>query len=157
MFLLLGMAIGSIVVFALASRFVSPRYSDLVYYWVSDSNKILAFGLGITSFLFFKNLSIRHSEFINTVSATTFGVFLIHANGNYMRQFLWNDFFRNADFFASKWFVLHSILVVLSVFAVCSFIDYLRIRFIEKHLLNIAMIVYNKTIGRLRLFSDTVQ
>lgn len=53
----------------------------LVPYWfVADSNKILAVLTSVSSFMYFKDLHIKQSKFINTVSASTFGVLCIHAN-----------------------------------------------------------------------------
>ena len=34
---------------------------------------------------------MKHVKLINTISASTFGVLLIHANSDFMRQWLWND------------------------------------------------------------------
>lgn len=61
------------------------------YFFVTDFNTFLAVVTGISTFLFFKNWKIKYSKFINTVSATTFGILLIHANSDSMRQWLWKD------------------------------------------------------------------
>lgn len=105
---------------------------NIIYFFVTDSNALLAFGTGICAFMFFKNLKIKPNKFINTVSSTCFGVLLIHANSDAMRHFLWMDIFKNGKIFNSNWLYLHAILSVLCIFIVCSFIDFLRIRFIEK-------------------------
>ena len=60
-------------------------------YWLSGPNKIFAYGLGISSFLFFKNLSIPNSKIINAFGGSTFGVLLIHANSDAMRRWLWDE------------------------------------------------------------------
>ncbi len=105
---------------------------NLTYYFVADSNKLLAYLTGISSFVFFKNLNLKTSKFINTVSATTFGILLIHANGDTMRRWLWKDVLQNVEMYDSEWIYLHAILSVVGVFIVCSVIDMLRIRFVEK-------------------------
>lgn len=102
------------------------------YYFVVDSNKILAVVTAVSSFLFFKNINIKYSKFINAVAATTFGVLLIHANSDTMRQWLWKDTLDNVGMFYSPYFFIHAFGCVIGVFVVCSFIDHLRIRFIEK-------------------------
>ena len=66
------------------------------------------------------------------VASTTFGVLLIHANSDTMRQWLWKDLLHNADMYYSEFFVVHAILCVVGVFTICSIIDYLRIVLIEK-------------------------
>jgi len=102
------------------------------YYFVQDSNTLLAVLLGISSFLFFKNLKIKNSKLINSISATCFGVLLIHANGEAMRTWLWIDVLNNAGMYNSSWLVIHAFASVLIVFVVCSAIDMLRIKLIEK-------------------------
>lgn len=105
---------------------------NLAYYLVADSNTFLAVLTGVSAFLFFKNWKIKYNKFINTVSATTFGILLIHAHSDSMRQWLWKDLLNNVGFYGSVWMLVHAIGSVLGIFIVCSVIDLLRIRFIEK-------------------------
>ena len=102
------------------------------YHFVIDSNKLLAILTAIFTFLYFRSLNIKYNKFINLVSASTFGVFLIHANSDLMRKFLWIDLFKNATFVSSKYLVIHAISVVLIIYIVCTLIDMLRIKFLEK-------------------------
>lgn len=117
-----------------------------IYYFVSDSNKILAVATGVSVFMFFKNVKIPNSKFINTVATSTFGVLLIHANSDTMRLFLWGDLLKNADFFGTQWQWPHMILSVLGVFAVCTAIDYVRIKLLEKPFLRL----YDKAENKIR-------
>ena len=71
------------------------------YNFVSDSNAIFALTTAIFAFCFFKNLNIRYSKIINTISASAFGVMLIHAASDSMRQWLWKDTLQNTTFFNS--------------------------------------------------------
>lgn len=109
---------------------------DDVYSFVQDSNTFLAVTNGICSFLFFKNLKVPQSKFINTVAASTFGVLLIHANSDTMRQWLWKDTLNNVGAYNMPYYALHAIGSVLLIFTVCIVIDHLRIRFLERPLLN---------------------
>lgn len=109
---------------------------NMAYYFVTDSNTFLAILTGICSFMLFKNIKIKYSKFINTVSASTFGVLLIHANSSTMRQWLWQDTFNNVGMYGSSYMVIHAIGAVLVIYAVCSAIDFLRIRFLENPLFN---------------------
>lgn len=106
----------------------------LSYYMVSDSNKLLAFLVGVSAFLFFKNLKIKNSRIINGVASTTFGVLLIHANSDAMRQWLWKDLLNVPGMYDMSLVDLcvTEVAVMFGVFAVCSTIDCLRIQFIEK-------------------------
>lgn len=127
-----------IIVFLSVSSVVTSAWlgtkigKTFYYFFVTDSNALLAVLTGLSTFMFFKNLKIPYSKFINTVGATTFGVLLIHANSDAMRKWLWRDTLRNVDMYNSIFCILHAILSVIAVFVVCSLIDFLRIKFIEK-------------------------
>ena len=103
-------------------------------FFVSDCNKIFAVIIAWTSFLYFKSLKIKRSRIINTISASTFGVLLIHANSSAMRLWLWRDFLNVTSWFSLPlWqLILYSLGGVYLVFGTCALIDQLRIRYIEK-------------------------
>lgn len=108
------------------------------YYFVIDSSKILAFFVSVGVFLFFKNLPMKHSHFINVVAKTTFGVLLIHAHSDAMRTLLWKHL---ADvpsmlYASTPVLVLHAMIWAPLVFIVCSVLDYLRIRYLEPPVIN---------------------
>jgi len=106
---------------------------DEWYFFVSDSNKLIPIITSIFSFIWFKNINIRHSKVINLISSATFGVLLFHANGWPMRNFLWKTVFKNAEFYDKSILPIHAIFVVLGVYCIGTFIELFRIRFIEKH------------------------
>ena len=57
------------------------------YYWfLVDSNKILAVATSFSLFLLFKNIKLKYNPVINTLSQSVFGVLLLHANSYAMRQ-----------------------------------------------------------------------
>ena len=107
------------------------------FYFVSDSNKFFAVTTAVCSFMWFKNLKIKQSKFINTIAASTFGVLLIHANSDTMRSWLWKDVLNVAGQYGEGWgpALLHAFGSVAAIFAICIAIDRLRIEFIEKPLL----------------------
>lgn len=102
--------------------------------FVADSNKILALASSICFFMFFKNLQLPYSKIINTTATACFGVLLIHANSNTMRQWLWRDTANNVGWLDSPYCLLHYFGVCLTVYLICTLIELLRIRFIEKPL-----------------------
>ena len=104
----------------------------MAFRFVSDSNAIMAVVVSICSFMYFKDLPIKQSKIINTISASTFGVLCIHANSDTMRQWLWKDALNNIGQYSSDNLVLLSITSVLSVFFVCIILDYIRIHTFEK-------------------------
>ncbi len=105
---------------------------SLTYYFLADSNKFLAVITAFFAFLFFKNLNIGYNALINKIAASCFGVLLIHANSATMREWLWNDFLKNIEFYSSSFLVLHAVISVAMIYIVCTIIDMLRIKFLEK-------------------------
>lgn len=119
-----------LVVDFIGSKFGFTNY----YYMMSDSHKLLALVCAVSLFLYFKNIRIKKSMFINRVASSTLGVLLIHANSDTMRQFLWKDLLNNTAFYESNFLVIHAICSVIGVYIVCVLIDQLRIKLIEKPL-----------------------
>lgn len=111
--------------------------SHAPYFFVADSNKIMALALSVASFMFFKDLKIPHSRIINAVGASTFGVLLIHANSDAMRQWLWRETVDCIGHFGPSvlWTLSYATVSVLLIFTICAGIDWFRGRFIEKRLL----------------------
>lgn len=106
------------------------------YMFVSDSNALLALTNGITSFMWFKSMKIRTNRLINTIAASAFGVLLIHANSNTMRQWLWKDIIDCIGHFNTPYYWLYAVVCVLAIYTICTLIDYIRIKTIETALLN---------------------
>jgi len=104
------------------------------YFFVIDSNKILAVAVAVCSFLWFKNMNIKYNKNINAFGAATFGVLLIHANSKAMQTWLWKDTVDAVGHYTLPLgnLILYSILVVLIIFIVCNLIDQLRIATVEK-------------------------
>lgn len=105
---------------------------NIAYFFVTDSNTFLAVVTALSAFMYLKNLKIKNSKFINTIAASAFGVLLIHSNSATMRRWLWQDVLHNVEVYDTAYLVPHAILSVLAIYIVCTCIDYLRIRFIEK-------------------------
>lgn len=106
------------------------------FHFVSNANKLLALAFSISLFLFFKNINIENNKIINAVSSTTFGVLLIHANSDAMRQFLWKDVLNVGEMYNNSLLVVHAIMSVIVIFVICSIIEYLRIKYLEKPFLS---------------------
>ncbi len=102
------------------------------YYYVEDSNKILATVTAVSLFVFFKNLKLKYNPIINTIAASTFGVLLIHSNSDTMRQWLWKDTLNNVGAFHTDMFIVHEICSVVGIYIICTIIDIGRIYLIEK-------------------------
>lgn len=108
------------------------------HYFLADANKILALCNSICAFLFFSNLKLQYNSIINAFGSATFGVLLIHAHSDTMRRWLWQELLQNVKVYAmgsGSLLLLHSIGSVTGVFLICSVIDIIRIRTIEKYFL----------------------
>ena len=82
--------------------------------------------------MYFKDLPIKQSKLINTISASTFGVLCIHANSDTMRQWLWKDVVDCVGQYSSDQMVLLSLISIFCIFSLCITIDYIRIHTLEK-------------------------
>lgn len=111
----------------------------LLMFFVSDSNKMLAFLVSISTFMFIKNVHIRQSKWINTIASCTFGVLLIHANSDAMRQWLWKDTCDNVGILHSSMIYIHALCVPIIVFIACTIIDFCRQRFLERLYLDLVV------------------
>ena len=87
--------------------------------------------ISTTLFLAFLAWDIGHSAFINTVSAATFAVYLIHDYGR-MRGMLWKTIFQNTRYAHRRLLIPYTIFQIVFVFAVCAAIELLRINVIER-------------------------
>lgn len=127
------LAVGSVIMLLWLTKYGS-RFG--AYAFVSDSNAPLAVLVSICAFMFFKNLNIKQSKFINTIGGGTFAVLLIHANSDTMRHWLWRDLCDNVGQYATNMIYIHAILIPIAVFIVCSMIEYIRMKTIEKPLID---------------------
>ena len=111
------------------------------YHFVADSNKIMPILTAVASFMYFKDLKIPQSKLINAIGGATFGVLLIHANSDAMRQWLWKETFDCVGHFSSSllWTLGYAIISVLLIFIVCAGIDWFRGKYIEPHLISFFM------------------
>ena len=86
----------------------------------------------IALFCFFNKLNIQHNRLINTVSSTTFGIYLMHES--VLRDCIWNDLFHCLDVqYASRFFPLLALGSCLLLFIVLSGLDLLRQKVLEKN------------------------
>lgn len=136
---LILLAMGCISIYFASYLYETGRVVSFIpYHFISDSNKILSLLIAITSFMWFKGLKMPYIPFINILGATTFGVLLIHANSNAMRQWLWQTIVDSKGHYFSEIAptILYACASVFAIFSVCSFIEWLRIKLIEPHILN---------------------
>lgn len=95
-----------------------------------------SFVISALLFLGFSRINIRHNRLINWISSATFGVYLIHDN-EYVRPFLWKTALNNAAHYESSTLIPYSLLVIATVFVVCTMIELIRIHLFEKFYLRL--------------------
>ncbi len=106
-----------------------------VYYFLSDSNRIMAIVSAVALFLMFKNINMGHNRVVNLAATATFGVLLIHTHSD-LRTWLWDDVLAVKAQFTSNLLWLHAIASCVGIYLVCVVIDLLRQRFLEQPLFN---------------------
>lgn len=93
-------------------------------------NSIIMIALATSFLIFFKNINIPYNKFINIISSTTFGIYLLHDN-QYLRKFLWGDLLNNS-LYDSNYLILHASISIIIVFISFSIVDLIRQHLFEK-------------------------
>lgn len=129
-FVAIAICVGSVY---LANHTGREGFSAFKWHMVADSNKFLAFIIGLSAFLTAKNLRMGHSKIINILAAGCFGVLLIHASSDTMRQWLWQDVCNVPGMLRADLptLIAQAVAVPIIIFLVCSFIDHYYKRFLE--------------------------
>lgn len=120
---------GSVVGLSMIGRMMGRTNGYYCYFWVSDSNQILAVVTAVCAFLFFRSIPVFYNDMINKIAASTFGVLMIHANSDAMRKWLWKDTLNNVSAceLPFPYWMLHAVGSVLLVYIVCTLLDWLRL------------------------------
>lgn len=93
---------------------------------MNDSNKVLAIATAVFLFCLFRTFRLGHIKIINTLAASTFGILLIHASSDTMRNWLWNDIMHSAEAYAQRLFPLYALGAVFAVYFSCFALDFAR-------------------------------
>lgn len=129
--------IGILIVISLMVSFDILGFKfSLVRKFLMNEKSIFSILIALFIFLGFKNIDLRYNKLINIISSTTFGIYLIH-DYPLVRNFIWIKLFKNAMYADSLFIIPYSIGVILLVFAVCSIIELIRIKLIERNYINI--------------------
>lgn len=115
------------------------RYAETFF----EMDKLLILLITLFLFISFTKIEIKYNKFINLISSTTFGIYLIHDGEYAIRPFLWQTLFKNANYSDRLLLIPYSIIVIIIVFVTCSIIELLRIYLLEKKYLKIVDKVSN--------------
>jgi surface polysaccharide O-acyltransferase-like enzyme len=126
-----GYLISSISVFAvgIVLLFVDAKIGKLGGYatnWYSYNSLPVLFG-SICLFLAFLKMEIKKewiSKCINVIAGATFGVYLIHEH-RYLR-YVWQQWLGVEQYVDGPWMILHLLVSVTLVFAVCACVELVR-------------------------------
>lgn len=102
------------------------------YKWVIDCNAIFAVIASVSLFWYFKHLNVPQSKIINAIASATFGIYLLHSSGASMRQWLWQDMFRNVEWYSSQYLLIHAFGSVIIIFVIGIILDRIRVYVFEK-------------------------
>lgn len=92
--------------------------------------------LAYNIFIIFKNIKIQNSKLLNTISATTFGIYLLHDSA--IGRISWQLLLKTDKQYESPFFPLMALMDIVLVFSFCGVIDYIRCSFLEGKIKTIA-------------------
>ena len=78
-------------------------------------------------FVFFLDLPKTNLKIVNTISGTTFGVYILHSM-LYFQPLIYHSILHTELYYDSEYQTLHFLICIILVFAVCAIIDYCRQR-----------------------------
>lgn len=96
-----------------------------------DMHYLPTFALALLIFCQFRRIDLGCRRIVNAISATTFGVYLIHED-EFMRPFLWTRLFKGAAFAGTPMLIPYSVMAVVGVFVACACVEWLRARTLER-------------------------
>ena len=105
-----------------------------------EANTLLVLVISVCLFMIFATMKISYLKWINVIASTTFGVYLIHDSA-FGRELFWVRLFKTASFRDSAAVIPYSIFVVIAVYVICTTVELLRQRLLEKPIVNLAGIV----------------
>lgn len=103
--------------------------SHFTYFYNQEKINVLI--ICVSLFMIFINLKMNYHKWINIIASASFGVYLIHDN-NFLRTFIWKDLFNVSSFEGSAVVIPYSIAVIITLYAVCTAIDLIRQKVVEK-------------------------
>ena len=123
-----ALSYGFILLSELVIDFIGAHYMWSILKYAEHFRKVNSFFIvlsAVTLLAGAAKLKPRYGTFIQTVSSTTLGVFMIHDN-KAMIPLLWRKLLRCYEFTSSKYLILHAFGSCILVFVVCVIIDLIR-------------------------------
>lgn len=124
----------STMVFDLLAIYIPVFNRAGTYFYSRNSILIIVLSYGLI--LIFANMKNMSHRFINVISSTGLGIYLIHDN-NYVRSVIWDDILCVTKYKYSPYLIIYLLTCVLVVFILCAVVDYLRQKIFEKPILHL--------------------
>lgn len=134
-----------IIIDMLENKFVILKGKE-IYFSKINSIFVLANSLGL--FLLFRNLKEINNYFINKISSTMFGIYLIHENV-FMRDIIWNKLIQGFKYQSSYLIIFNAIMALGLIMFFGIIIDLVRKNTIEKLESKIGKKIINKNTNNL--------
>lgn len=87
--------------------------------------------LAVLLFATFKNIPLKDNKFINNVSKTNLGVYLIHDNW-LIRNPIWLGLLKVTEYQNSPYLLLYAVFSIIIVYIICSCLEFLRLGVMDK-------------------------
>lgn len=111
--------------------FVRREYAHVVGYFCAGLTRLPMLICAVVIFSLFKNIRVPHSRAINTIASATFGLYLIHEN-LLINKWWWHAVCKLDSFTASPWLLPYMLLCALVTFTLCTAIELVRKKCVEK-------------------------
>lgn len=111
------------------------------YFYINNNSPFVII-LSILILLLFKNIDIKYNKFINWISSSVLGIYLIHDN-YLVRQFIWQKIYANNLFFNTNYFIIFGIIKIIIIFSICLLIDKIKNIFFSNINNKISIVIYN--------------
>lgn len=112
-------------------------YSNILFsigeYYGYHLQTIPSFLCAFFCFLGFEKINMKESKIINIIASATFGVYIIHQVPAFY-PYLWK-WLKVYDIGVKEWGILYIILCILFIYIMCTVIDLIRQKVIEKNVL----------------------
>lgn len=124
---------------------VNDGYFSILLDSFYGKSSVFVIGFSVGMFSLFAGFKKFSNSFINSISACTLGIYIIHEN-MFIKGIIWKDIV-NAVQFSDKWFLpLYMLAASVAVYVVCVIIELIRISAVEP----VIMKPVNKYYGAIR-------
>ena len=110
-------------------------FKPFVMYY-NRQNSIFTVTLSTLLFYLFKTLNIKNNKFLNIISKTTFGIYLIQSHSLFGGKKLYKNLLHSTNFYDDKKLLFYAIFACLVIMIIASLIDLIRIYTLEKLIIN---------------------